>query len=318
MDAIQRTQTRISAPADTQQIKQERPPLNKARQDMLYRLFSYLVLTLVAVTMVIPFVWMISTSFKDATEILRPNFFPNNPTVANYDEVIFDTELPRWYLNSLIVAVMSTVSVAFFDTLAGFVFAKYQFPGKKIIFILFLSSLMVPTEMLIIPWFIMSVNPPVAIPELQLFGMTLIGPSWVDTFWGIAFPGVITATGIFLMRQFIQGVPDELLDAARIDGVSEFGLFWRIVIPLTLPAIGALCIFNFLGNWNAFIWPLIVTSDLDMMTIPVGIQFFSTESGSDWHLIMTGASLSVVPLLLIVIFFQRYIIEGITLTGLKG
>lgn len=278
---------------------------DRKRQSLIYQSFSYLVLTLIGITMVIPFFWMISTSFKDETEIYRPNFFPENPTTQNYEEVINDTALPRWYINSLVVAVMSTISVAFFDSLAGFVFAKYQFPGKKVIFLLFLSSLMIPTEMLIIPWFIMSVNP-------------IIGPSWVDTYWGIAFPGVITATGVFLMRQFMQSVPDELLDAARIDGVSEFGLFWRIVVPLSLPAIGALCIFNFLGNWNAFIWPLIVTTKLPMMTLPVGLQFFSSENGSAWHLIMTGASLSVIPLLIIVIIFQRYIIEGIALTGLKG
>lgn len=278
---------------------------DRKRQSLIYQSFSYLVLTLIGITMVIPFFWMISTSFKDETEIYRPNFFPENPTTQNYEEVINDTALPRWYINSLVVAVLSTISVAFFDSLAGFVFAKYQFPGKKVIFLLFLSSLMIPTEMLIIPWFIMSVNP-------------IIGPSWVDTYWGIAFPGVITATGVFLMRQFMQSVPDELLDAARIDGVSEFGLFWRIVVPLSLPAIGALCIFNFLGNWNAFIWPLIVTTKLDMMTLPVGLQFFSSENGSAWHLIMTGASLSVIPLLIIVIIFQRYIIEGIALTGLKG
>jgi len=255
--------------------------------------------------MVVPFLWMIATSLKPALEITRPNFFPYQPTINNYHDVIFDTALPHWYLNSLIVAIMSTVSVAFFDSLAGFVFAKYEFPGKRIIFILFLSSLMVPTEMLIIPWYIMSVHP-------------IIGSTWVDTYWGIAFPGMMTATGIFLMRQFMQGVPDELLEAARIDGVSEFGLYWRIAVPLSLSAIGALCIFNFLGNWNAFIWPLIITSSQNMMTLPVGIQFFSTESGSAWHLIMTAASLSVVPLLIIVIFFQRYIIEGIALTGLKG
>ncbi|GAB4575393.1 MAG: carbohydrate ABC transporter permease [Anaerolineae bacterium] len=270
-----------------------------------YRLFSYLALTLIALTMVVPFLWMIATSLKPPTEILRPNFFPHNPTIENYNYILFNTALPRWYLNSLIVAVMSTVSVAFFDSLAGFVFAKYDFPGKRFIFILFLSSLMVPTEMLIIPWYIMSVDP-------------IIGSTWVDTYWGIAFPGLITATGIFLMRQFMQGVPNELLDAARIDGVSEFGLFWRIAVPLSLPAIGALCIFNFLGNWNAFIWPLIVTSAKEMMTLPVGVQFFSTEAGADWHLIMAGASLSVIPLLIIVIIFQRYIIEGVALTGLKG
>ncbi|MCL4250763.1 MAG: carbohydrate ABC transporter permease [Anaerolineae bacterium] len=276
-----------------------------AQRGKTNRLLSYAFLTLVGITMVIPFLWMISTSFKPKTEITRPNFFPVEATGANYTEVILDTELPRWYANSLVVAIMSTVSVAFFDTLSGYVFAKYDFPGKRIIFIIFLSSLMVPTEMLIIPWFIMSSNP-------------ITGGTWVDTYWGIAFPGMITATGIFLMRQFMQGVPDELLDAGRIDGVSEFGLFWRIAVPLSLPAIGALCIFNFLGNWNAFIWPLIVTTRSEMMTLPVGIQFFSTEAASDWNLIMTGATLSVVPLLIIVIIFQRYIIEGVALTGLKG
>jgi multiple sugar transport system permease protein len=280
-------------------------PKKRHHEDRKYKLISYVALTIIGITMIVPFMWMLSTSFKPRSEITRPNLFPQAPTLDNYDEVIFDTELPRWYANSFVVAAISTVSVAFFDSLSGYVFAKYQFPGKRIIFFMFLTSLMIPTEMLIIPWYIMSVKP-------------IIGSTWVDTYWGIAFPGMITAGGIFLMRQFMQGVPDELLEAARIDGVSEFGLFWRIAVPLSLPAIGALCIFNFLGNWNAFIWPLIVTSSKDMMTLPVGIQFFSSEAGSDWNLIMTGASLSVIPLLIIVIIFQRHIIEGIALTGLKG
>jgi multiple sugar transport system permease protein len=285
--------------------KENRVQTVGSSNDFTYKAFSYLVLTLLGVTMVIPFLWMVSTSFKPLDEILVLRFLPQNPTTENYTYVLNETALPRWYVNSLIVAVISTVSVAFFDSLAGYVFAKYKFPGKNLIFIIFLSSLMVPTEMLIIPWFIMSADP-------------IIGSTWIDTYWGIAFPGVITAAGIFLMRQFMQGVPDELLDAARIDGVSEFGLFWRIAVPLSLPAIGALCIFNFLGNWNAFIWPLIITNNESMLTLPVGLQFFSTEAGSDWNLIMTGASLSVIPLLIIVIIFQRYIIEGIALTGLKG
>jgi len=273
--------------------------------DTAVRALAYALLSLLALTMVVPFLWMISTSFKPAEEILFPNFLPQSATLDNYHFVLTDTALPRWYLNSLIVALFSTLSVAFFDSLAGFAFAKYHFPGKRIIFVAFLGSLMVPTEMLIIPWYIMSVNPP-------------LGGTWVDTYWGIAFPGVITAAGIFLMRQFMQGVPDELLDAGRIDGVSEFGLYWRIALPLSMAAVGALCIFNFLGNWNAFIWPLIVTSSLQMFTLPVGLQFFSSEFTSDWHLVMTGATLSLLPLLLIVIIFQRYIIEGIALTGVKG
>jgi len=297
--------TVVETVVETDVFKEKRSKPSVDRSGWGYKALSYLVLTILGFTMIIPFIWMISTSFKPFEEILVLRFLPENPTLENYGFVLTDTALPRWYMNSIIVAIISTISVAFFDSLAGYVFAKYQFPGKRPIFIVFLSSLMVPTEMLLIPWFIMSANP-------------IVGGTWIDTYWGIAFPGVITAAGIFLMRQFMQGVPDELLDAARIDGVGEFGLFWRIAVPLSLPAIGALCIFNFLGNWNAFIWPLIITTQREMMTLPVGIQFFSTESGSEWNLIMTGASLSVIPLLIIVIIFQRYIIEGIALTGLKG
>ncbi|MBZ0299866.1 MAG: carbohydrate ABC transporter permease [Anaerolineae bacterium] len=281
------------------------PSGSRSRQGTWVKIASYVLLSLVGITMVVPFIWMVSTSFKTAAEIFKPNFFPSSLTFENYQEVLFNTELPRWYWNTLVVALISTLSVAFFDSLTGYVFAKYNFPGKRIIFVLFLSSLMVPTEMLIIPWYLMSVS-------------GFLGSTWVDTYWGIAFPGLITATGVFLMRQFMTGVPDELLDAGRIDGVHEFGLFWRIALPLSLPAVGALCIFNFLGNWNAFIWPLIVTSTREMMTLPVGLLFFSNEASSDWHLIMTGATLSVLPLLTIFVFFQRYIIEGVTLSGLKG
>jgi multiple sugar transport system permease protein len=271
------------------------------RVDATLTIIAYALLILGGLTMVVPFLWMVGTSLKPASELFETTFFPRNPTLANYGEVLFETELPRWYLNSLIVAVISTVSVVFFDTLAGYVFAKFEFPLKRIFFIAILSTLMVPTEMLIIPWYIMSVD----------FG-------WVDTYWGIAFPGIITAAGVFLMRQFMQGVPSDLLDAARIDGLSEFGIFWRIAVPIVKPAIAALAIFNFLGNWNAFIWPLIVTSSREMMTLPVGLSFFSFEGGADWHLIMTGATLSVVPLLAVVVIFQRHIIRGIALTGLKA
>ncbi len=263
--------------------------------------FSYALLSLGGMSMLIPFLWMLGTSLKPASEIFQTTFFPTNPTFDNYREVLFRTEFPHWYWNSLVVATFTTASVAFFDTLAGYTFAKFDFPLKNLMFLIILSTLMVPTEMLIIPWYILSVQ-----------------MGWVDTYWGIAFPGVITAAGVFLMRQFMMGVPNDLLDAARIDGLWEFGIFYRIAAPLVKPAIAALCIFNFLGNWNAFVWPLIVTSKRLTMTLPVGLSFFSGEAGSDWHLIMTGATISVVPLLIVVIIFQRQIIRGIALTGLKA
>lgn len=265
------------------------------------RIVAYILLTIGAITMLVPFVWMLSTSFKTMPEITKGTFLPQEPTLDNYRQVLTTTTLPLWYWNTIVVAAISTTSVVFFDTLAGYVFAKFEFPLKTVFFLIILSTLMIPTEMLLIPWYILSVN-----------------LNWVDTYWGIAFPGMITAAGVFLMRQFFHSVPNELLDAARIDGLPEFQIFARVAVPLVMPAMASLFIFNFLGNWNAFLWPLIVTSKKEIMTLPVGISFFASESSTQWNLIMTGASLSVVPLLIVVIIFQRQIIDGIALTGLKG
>jgi multiple sugar transport system permease protein len=275
--------------------------LSQNTSSIIVKTISYTLLAILGASMVLPFVWMILGTFKTSAEIFTNAFFPKSLYLGNYIQVLETSGFNAWYLNSFIVAMISTTSVVFFDTLAGFTFAKYEFPLKRLFFIIILSTLMIPTEMLIIPWYVMAVE-----------------NSWVDTYWGIAFPGVITAGGVFLMRQFMKGVPDELIDAARIDGLNEFQIYFRVAIPLSMPAVGALAIFNFLGNWNAFLWPLIATSDRAMMTLPVGMLFFSNEASSAWELIMTGATLSVLPLITVFLFFQRYIIQGITLTGLKG
>jgi len=280
-----------------------KPPRSRTRFSWEL-LLTYLLLGMGAVVMVTPFVWMILTSLKPATELVQFSFLPQNPTLANYAEVLSTNNFGRWYFNSILIAVISTASVAFFDTLVGYTLNKFEFPGKNIIFIGILATLMVPTEMLIIPWFNMSVQ----------LGWNQ-GPA---QYWGIVFPGVITAVGIFLMRQFFDGVPNELLDAARIDGMNEFGIFWRIAVPLVKPAIAALCIFNFIGNWNAYLWPLIVASTREYYTLPVGLSFFRGETSTEWEMIMTGASLATVPLLIVFLIFQRQIIKGIALTGLKG
>ena len=267
-------------------------------------ILAYVLLSLGAVVMVLPFVWMLLTSLKPAPELVQFAFLPKNPTLDNYREVLGTSNFGRWYGNSLLIATISTLSVAFFDSLVGYTLNKFEFPGKNIIFIGILATLMVPTEMLIIPWFNMSVQ--------------LGWNQGVAQYWGIVFPGVITAVGIFLMRQFFDGVPNELLDAARIDGVNEFGIFWRVAMPLVKPAIAALCIFNFIGNWNAYLWPLIIASNRAYYTLPVGLSFFRGESTTEWEKIMTGASLATIPLLLVFLIFQRQIIKGIALTGLKG
>ena len=262
---------------------------------------AYLALAAGGVLVVFPFAWMLATALKTPREIFELHFWPHAPTLDNVREVLLRTQFPRWFANSLGVATVTTASVAFFDSLVGYTFAKLRFPGRTLAFVVILSTLMIPTEMLVIPWYTMSAR---------------LG--WINTYWGIMFPGLFSAFGVFLMRQFMTGVPDELLDAARIDGLSEFGLFARIALPLVRPALAALCIFTFLGNWNAFLWPLIVIQTPAMRTLPVGIALFSGEAGSSWHLIMAASALAVLPVLAVFALLQRQIIEGVVLTGLRG
>ncbi len=273
------------------------------RDRTLARTGSYVVLTLLAVAMVFPFFWMVLTSLKDATEIFQLRLFPTDPSLDNYAHILLGkgARFPIWFVNSMIVAIATTSSVLFFDSLIGYTLAKFTFPGKKLIFLLIISTLMIPTEMLVIPWYALS-----------------RAMKWGNTYWGIMFPGMISAFGVFLMRQFMSTLPDDLIDAARIDGRSEFSIFLFVALPLVTPALATLAIFNFVGNWNAFLWPLIVASKPKMFTIPVGLANFSGEAGSDWHLIMTGATVAMVPLVIVFLLFQKQIIRGIAMTGLKG
>ena len=206
---------------------------------------AYVVLTLLSVIMLFPFLWMLLSSFKDATQIYEMRLFPSNPTLDNYVSIFLsrNSRFPQWFLNSAIVGVATTVSVLFFDSLVGYTLAKFRFPGKRIIFLLIISTLMIPTEMLVIPWYALA-------RALR----------WVNSYWGIMFPGMISAFGVFLMRQFIGTLPDDLIDAARVDGRGELRIFFTVVLPLVAPALAILAIFNFIGNWNAFLWPLIAVA----------------------------------------------------------
>ena len=261
----------------------------------------YALLSLGAVFMVFPFVWMVLTSLKTGADVYSFSMIPNPATTQNYSFVFTRTDFVRWFMNSIFIAVMVVSSVLLFDTLVGYTLCKMQFRGKQLVFILIMSTLMVPTEMLIIPWYLMSA---------QL--------KWLNTYWSVMFPGLITAFGIFMMRQFFEGVPDELLEAARIDGLNELGIYARIALPLVMPAVSALAIFTFLGNWNAFLWPVIIVSNKELVTLPVGLAMFTTENNPEWERIMTAASLGTVPVLAVFMVFQRQIIEGINLSGLKA
>ena len=253
------------------------------------------------VLMVMPLAYMLSTSFKFPFEVYNLNLIPEEPTFENYTYVMSDGRFMRWFWNSLLIATLTTISNVLFDSLVGYTLCKFRFRGRYIVFIAILSTLMIPTEMLVIPWYLMS----------QQFG-------WLDTTWGIMFPGLMTAFGVFLMKQFFEGVPDDFIEAARIDGLNELQIWWSVAMPLVKPALAALAIFVFLGNWTAFIWPLIVTNSQEMYTLPVGLTTFSVEQSVEWELIMTGAAISVLPTLVVFLVFQRFIIRGVVMAGLKG
>ncbi len=251
--------------------------------------------------MVTPLAYMLSTSFKFPFEVYNLKLIPEEPTLENYAYVLGDGRFYYWFGNSMLIAVLTTVSNVFFDSLVGYTLCKFRFPGRYIVFIAILSTLMIPTEMLVIPWYLMS----------QQLG-------WLDTHWGIMFPGMMTAFGVFLMKQFFETVPDDFIEAARIDGLNEFQIWWTVAMPLVRPALAALAIFVFLGNWTAFIWPLIVTNSMEMYTLPVGLTTYAVEQQVEWELIMTGAAISTLPTLIVFLIFQRYIIQGVVMAGLKG
>jgi multiple sugar transport system permease protein len=265
------------------------------------RIFAWTLLFIGGVIMVTPLLFMLSTSLKDASQVYDLRVIPEAPTLDNYIEILGDGRFTRWLINSTIVAVIVTLSNVFFDSLVGYTLAKFRFRGRYIVFIAILSTLMIPTEMLVLPWYLMA----------SQFG-------WIDSYWGIMFPGMMTAFGTFLMKQFFEGVPDDFLEAARIDGLNEFTIWWKIAMPLVTPALSALAIFTFLGNWTAFFWPLIVTTSAELYTLPVGLSSFAVEQSIQWEKIMTGASIATLPTLIIFLFLQRYIVRGVMLAGLKG
>jgi multiple sugar transport system permease protein len=271
------------------------------RRGRLARSAVWTLLFLGGVLMVMPFVYMLSTSLKQNVEVYELSLLPRVPTLANYRRLAAASGFPRWFLNSLVIATLTTLSVLFFDSLAGYTLAKFRFRGRRVVFLAILSTLMIPTEMLVLPWYVMSKN---------------LG--WLDTYWGIMFPGMMTGFGTFLMKQFFEGVPDELLEAGRVDGLGEFQIWWRIAVPLVGPALSALAIFTFLGNWTAFLWPLISTTKRELYTLPVGLASFSGEFQTEWEMVMTGASVATLPMLFVFLALQKYIVRGVMLAGMKG
>ena len=265
------------------------------------RILAWTLLLIGGLIMITPLLYMFSTSLKTSGQVYDLRLIPAAPTLDNYVRVLSDGRFVQWFLNSMLIATAVTVSNVFFDSLVGYTLAKFDFRGRYLVFIAILSTLMIPTEMLVIPWYLMS---------SQL--------GWLDSYWGIMFPGMMTAFGTFLMKQFFETVPDDFLEAARVDGLNEFTIFWKIAMPMVMPAVSALAIFSFLGNWTAFFWPLIVTTSRELYTLPVGLSSFAVEQSIQWEMIMTGAALATIPTLIVFLVLQRFIVRGVMLAGLKG
>jgi multiple sugar transport system permease protein len=212
-----------------------------------------------------------------------------------------DISFPRMYINSLLVGGVKTILVIFIASLLGYVLGKFKFPGRNVIFILILMLMMVPLQVILIPMFIL-------IKDL----------GWINSYWGLIIPGILSPYSIFLLRQYMHNIPNELTDAARIDGCSEFGIYWRIVLPLIIPALATVGIIKFMWEWEVFLWPLVVSQSADMFTIPVGISFLCTVHWVRYELVMAANTLAAIPMVIIFIMLQKHIVQGITLSGLKG
>jgi len=251
-----------------------------------------------------PFLWMIFSSLKTPTEIARvpPTFFPEHPTLENYNTILHDPQLPllRFYGNSTFVAVSNVLTNLFTSSLLGYIFAKFEFRGKQALFGFFMLTMMIPSQVTMIPGYLILV-------KLHL----------VNTLWGLVLTSFIDAFGIFMMRQFIETLPNELLDAARIDGASEWQIYARVVLPQLGPALATLGTLTFMGNWNAYLWPMVVITEKERRTLPIILTWYSNQHGARPHLQMTATVMVVVPILIVYFFFQRWIVQGFTMSGFK-
>lgn len=263
----------------------------------------YIVLGVGAVTMLVPFLWMLSTSLKEAGAVFTfpPQWIPKPIVWRNYADAWNAVPFGRFYLNSIFISISQTFGVLLTSSMAAFAFARLDFPGRDKLFFLYLATMMLPGAVTMIPTFIL----------MKKF-------AWIDTYRALIIPSLFTAYGTFLLRQFFMGLPSDLEDAARIDGCSKLGIYRHVVIPLSKPALATLGTMTFIGSWNSFMWPLIVTNSMEKKTLPIGLASFQGLYTTDWTLLMAASIIVMVPTLAVFIFNQRFFVEGIKLSGMKG
>ena len=267
------------------------------------RLVGLALLWVGGILMVIPFAWMAISSFKSAAEILSlpPTVFPKHPTLENYKEILGEHNFGRYLMNSVLVTTANAASIVTTAAVLGYVFAKIRFPGRDLLFAAFLATMALPFEVL-------------AIPLLTMFKSM----GAVDHLWGLVVPFMLDPFAIYLCRQYMASIPNDYLDAARLDGLGHFGIFWYIVLPMSRPAIAAVAILSFLYNWDQLFWPLVLITSDQNKTVPLGIVDLSTQFGPIYDLTMAASTLTVVPILIVFFFFRRRFVEGMMMQGLKG
>lgn len=278
--------------------------------------FWYIGAVLIAIVTVYPFLWMIGTAFKPEGEIFSNSLslIPKNATASNFVTVFETVPFMRYFMNSLVLAVGGVLTNIFFGALAGYTFAKLKFKGRKPVFTMFLASMMIPGIVTMIPQFLV-------LSRFPLFGGNNIfgqgGIGLINNYLAILLPGAVGAYAIFFMKQFFETLPDELAEAARIDGCNEFGIFAKIYLPLIKPAAITLGIMTFQSGWNSFMWPMIVLNSDEMMTIQVGLSTFQYQFNTNYGALMAGTVIATIPTLLVFVFAQKYYIEGIAFSGGK-
>ena len=277
-----------------------------SRRQFTFRLkAAYFILIPASLIALLPFVWMILSSFKTLKEIrqIPPTFIPQEFTLDNYATVLDDPDLPLgiFYRNSAIIAFANVIQVLFTSSLFGYIFAKFEFKGKKTLFWFIISLMIIPHQMTMIPGYLI----------LARLGL-------INNLLGLIIPAAIDAFGIFLFRQFALSIPNELLDAARVDGAGEFYIYRRIVLPQLGPALATFGMLTFMFNWNAYLWPLIVLTEKNVRTLPIILTWFSNQQVDKTNLTMAASVLVILPVLFVFLLVQKWIVEGITLSGLKG
>lgn len=266
------------------------------------RSLLYFCLIIVSIIYLFPIAWVVISSFKSKAELFAwpPTIMPLEWVFTNYSQAFDKGNFLLYFGNTTFVAVVGTILTVLINTMAGYALAKYKFKGRTAIFVSYLGMLMVPLEVIMIPIFIV----------VSFMGL-------YNSLWGLIIPAAATPTGVFIMRQYLLSVPDSLLEAARIDGATEWQIFWRIVFPIAVPAMAVLAIFSFMWRWNDFLWPLIVISDPDKYTAQLAIANFMGEFSVDWNSLLAMSVVSMIPVLIIFFMFQRYFVQGMATSGMK-